>query len=151
MLSRHRTVCVQEEHKHKAIRKHSQRQIPNAKASMGYLHITQPWALGYSPCFPLSWSYKWSSTAEDTTTFVQQIQEFRASSEILFALGAKALFALVLYSRPWGQNAQGRATSEPSGVCAEPERSQQCRTALQGSLAQRVNRIWPSGQHFRNI
>lgn len=37
-----------------------------------------------------------AAEAEETnTTIVQQTQEFRALSEILFALGAKALFDLV--------------------------------------------------------
>lgn len=55
---------------------------------------------GTAYAFELPWSYKQSSMAEEAnTTCVQQIQEFRASSEVLFAFRAKALFALV--PLPW--------------------------------------------------
>ena len=55
---------------------------------------------GTAHAFNLPWSYKWSGMTEEANTrFVQQIQEFRALSEALFALGAKALFALV--PLPW--------------------------------------------------
>lgn len=100
---------------------------------MGYLQITQPWALRYSPCFPLPWSYKRSSTAEDdTTTFVQQIQELRASSEVLFALWAKALFTLALYPEP-----MGTGCPRTSNISTTPWRLRRtgAMPAMQNSLA----------------
>lgn len=49
--------------------------------------------LRHSSGFPITLILKRSGLSEEAnTTFVQQIQEFRASSEVLFALGAKALF-----------------------------------------------------------
>ena len=159
VLSRCRAACVSEPG-HKAIRRHSQNcpseASPKQKSTLGL--AAQNTALspaGTAHALALPCAPKQSGTAEEaTTTFVLQIQELQASSEALFASGAKARFARVPLPESPGQTAQGSATSaQRRAVCANPEPPQQFQqpSILVSALWHRASRIWPPGHPFRNF